>query len=780
MNEVVTNLKKIALGLSGIFLFSTMSIAQETSPLGDDFIFFVEGVNTSVPALPGASVIKDTKNPETRGNVVSISGGAFFQNGFFWEVGGQGGVDFSANIASGDSVFISVRLDSTQINGGKTIGLTIADVTNGTDSDLQFGITWRFPAEFYDNEWHDLVIPLPYATWAKHDSAKLGKNIKGQALPEDSLYSTYQARWSFDPAWSNVSFSEVGPADARFKDVEWNKVGRFAISLNNNQSATVFVDKFWVGSSKTDVSVATSAASPATGLAAAQPTNSNVRLTWAPADETVGSFNLYYSGSAITDITSPEVFLLGNFKTSDDLEFTHTSSVPHPSVTNVDYHYAVVTTNKWGYVPPTAEFATAQISATGTQLPFIFELSEAQETAVQSALISKSLETIGVPTGDFTPFQLQGASTSGAYKGPDDASAKIWASFGRLEGFSTLYLYMEVKDDDVRGGPANNPGEMMGTTIYPSSDEAKTWVAGPNADLNLEWNFYAKDQIIMNLGAYGVDFVTGTTNGVRKRGEKPDYYIAFQPVLRQAGATAPDSMITRMWLTEPSTNPSNAYETVYYNSTQTWTFSPVFEVVKENDVYKGWRALIAIDVQDLIQDETNDATFELPSKSELKYVPLMFTLVDKDGENPDGGNWWEVPTFQYSAPTRPGAGASGLFVTDPSIRALGTVALAGADVVTSNEQIEVEKAFKFELAQNYPNPFNPSTTIKFTLGEAQNVRLTVYNVLGQRVATIVRGEVMNSGTHAVQFDASKLASGVYTYTLEAGAFKTSKRMLLIK
>ena len=70
----------------------------------------------------------------------------------------------------------------------------------------------------------------------------------------------------------------------------------------------------------------------------------------------------------------------------------------------------------------------------------------------------------------------------------------------------------------------------------------------------------------------------------------------------------------------------------------------------------------------------------------------------------------------------------------------------------------------FALEQNYPNPFNPSTTIRYALPARSQVTLTVFNMLGQRVAVLVRGE-QESGHHEIQFDASGLASGVYLYQL---------------
>lgn len=85
----------------------------------------------------------------------------------------------------------------------------------------------------------------------------------------------------------------------------------------------------------------------------------------------------------------------------------------------------------------------------------------------------------------------------------------------------------------------------------------------------------------------------------------------------------------------------------------------------------------------------------------------------------------------------------------------------------------------FSLNQNYPNPFNPSTSIKYTLAGQNNVSLRVYDMLGREVATLVNG-VQTQGEHQVSFNASNLASGMYVYTLRAGNFTQSKKMLLMK
>jgi hypothetical protein len=87
---------------------------------------------------------------------------------------------------------------------------------------------------------------------------------------------------------------------------------------------------------------------------------------------------------------------------------------------------------------------------------------------------------------------------------------------------------------------------------------------------------------------------------------------------------------------------------------------------------------------------------------------------------------------------------------------------------------------RFGLEQNYPNPFNPSTTIRFEVPQVSKVTIKIYNVVGQVVTTLVNGQVMSAGRYEVSWDASRLASGVYFYNLEAGNVHLTKKMMLLK
>nr|MDA3883961.1 T9SS type A sorting domain-containing protein [Candidatus Delongbacteria bacterium] len=93
--------------------------------------------------------------------------------------------------------------------------------------------------------------------------------------------------------------------------------------------------------------------------------------------------------------------------------------------------------------------------------------------------------------------------------------------------------------------------------------------------------------------------------------------------------------------------------------------------------------------------------------------------------------------------------------------------------------IDSNMPLETSLEQNYPNPFNPTTTINFSIVEAGNVSMNVYNFSGQLVRSLVNGQ-MNAGMHTANFDASNLSAGVYYYTLEANNMTMTNKMILVK
>jgi len=121
------------------------------------------------------------------------------------------------------------------------------------------------------------------------------------------------------------------------------------------------------------------------------------------------------------------------------------------------------------------------------------------------------------------------------------------------------------------------------------------------------------------------------------------------------------------------------------------------------------------------------------------------------------------------------------FIQEPTtkeIKAGAVVPLDGSvSALPGSEGQSLPKEFR--LMQNFPNPFNPQTTIRFVLKQQRNVELSVYDASGKRIRTLFNGR-KKAGEHAVVFDASGLASGVYFYQLKSGNYSQTKKMLLIK
>ncbi len=116
---------------------------------------------------------------------------------------------------------------------------------------------------------------------------------------------------------------------------------------------------------------------------------------------------------------------------------------------------------------------------------------------------------------------------------------------------------------------------------------------------------------------------------------------------------------------------------------------------------------------------------------------------------------------------------------DTTTSSLNFLSLTKAVEAVSSE-LDYETPARYSLEQNYPNPFNPSTNINFAIPQASKVTLTVYDMLGRKVATLIDGEQLNAANHSVRFNASALASGMYIYRIEAGNFVSTRKMMLIK
>ncbi len=157
--------------------------------------------------------------------------------------------------------------------------------------------------------------------------------------------------------------------------------------------------------------------------------------------------------------------------------------------------------------------------------------------------------------------------------------------------------------------------------------------------------------------------------------------------------------------------------------------------------------------------DVNTTCFDVPrTLTDGQYIAVIHS----------GGN-----VFMYYTPGSTGTTCSyGIWVS----------VCSEADILANAEPLGVSQDFQpksLQLNPAFPNPFNPTTTIEFSLTKPTHTALKIHNIDGQEVAVLI-DEFLSAGDHSIDFSATDLASGVYTYTLESGGFSETKKITLIK
>ncbi|MBA4406784.1 hypothetical protein C0389_05870 [bacterium] len=170
----------------------------------------------------------------------------------------------------------------------------------------------------------------------------------------------------------------------------------------------------------------------------------------------------------------------------------------------------------------------------------------------------------------------------------------------------------------------------------------------------------------------------------------------------------------------------------------------------------------------------NNNTWAVGTKSTSPKIMGILQSTDK------GQSWTNTVNYTVFDTT------SNNNINDVAITPSGAAFVCGgASAIYTNstavgvEENENELPIVFELKQNYPNPFNPVTKISYSINQSGIVKLNIYDVLGRLVKTILN-QYQNAGNHSIEFDASRLSSGAYIYTMSINDFIASKKMLLVK
>lgn len=129
------------------------------------------------------------------------------------------------------------------------------------------------------------------------------------------------------------------------------------------------------------------------------------------------------------------------------------------------------------------------------------------------------------------------------------------------------------------------------------------------------------------------------------------------------------------------------------------------------------------------------------------------------------------PTFSYVLTV---AGTYN-YICEPHAPSMAGIIVVSQSAIVQNTSLAAD----FSLKQNFPNPFNPSTKINFSIPSASNVTLKIYDEVGREVETLVN-QNLNSGVYTVDWNAINHASGIYYYSISAGEFLQTKKMLLVK
>ncbi len=187
-----------------------------------------------------------------------------------------------------------------------------------------------------------------------------------------------------------------------------------------------------------------------------------------------------------------------------------------------------------------------------------------------------------------------------------------------------------------------------------------------------------------------------------------------------------------------------------------------FAVPVEITIFSGYATNNNVTLNWSTATETNNAGFEIERKSNESW--------DKIGFIPGSGTTTELRSYS--------------FIDENILSGFYSYRLKQIDFNGNYEysdviEIEIGTPTEYSLEQNYPNPFNPTTTISYSIKKKGLVSLKVFDILGNKVKTIVNEE-QESGNYKVQFNAYKIASGIYFYTLQAGEFISTKKMILLK
>lgn len=318
-----------------------------------------------------------------------------------------------------------------------------------------------------------------------------------------------------------------------------------------------------------------------------------------------------------------------------------------------------------------------------------------------------------------------------------------------------------------------------GTKIWYSSNFGTSWTAQPTTGQANSYTVWFNSPTVGLTG--GANFMATTNGGAAWAA------LTVPGTGNISGITGGG---TSWWVTRQatsiyeSTNNGTSWATAYtagagsyYHITKARTGTAVWGVRSNGAITKGYGAAVPVELASFVATsnegsvvldwstatETNNKGFEIERKVDgSEYSTIAF--VEGNGTST------LVKNYTY---------------TDANLQAgkytyrLKQIDLDGTSAYSKEVEVDVAQISSYALDQNFPNPFNPTTSISYRIPEASDVVIKIYDVMGTEVATLVNGK-QEAGAHSVVFDAAKLSSGSYIYTIKAGNFTSTKKMILMK
>ena len=704
------------------------ALGQAGPELGNDFIFFRNGANASIPNVDGTEEA-DANNPSEISLRYNFA--AWFYPSFNWER--PVGVDMRKNLAANDILHVKLKVDPANAASGlEETFIMFEDATNDTSDDLPMRLVWQIPATYRDGNWHTLEIPLPPPTCSEL------ANQRGTLGLANNWW--YGGSWSAATDRVGGYNDDCGGGNQYWKEFTWTNVKSLGVFWDYNAGGgSIWVDDLYIGQSGLDLTVADAPPAPLATATYSEETWGN-KISWTHDDtKGIGGYRIY--ASSLVEIDSDALqngFIqrIGQVSaTAADQSFSHYFShlTPHLAIDGVAvpavFEYAITTVSQFGVenfnVDGThMEFFNLEVT-TVEPANIISELTATETTVLFADLAAGNASGAGFGAEWPTFVVNQSRSKLGDQPTPPDndadLSGEIWLGYNQD---NELWIYAEVMDDDIE---------------FPVNAIANPWEYDI---IELGWANYS----LVDLDPpFTADPFLGTTHQDFQRGERADYSFRVMGLGTGALATA--------WNIQNNEQSAGSGATVDF-----------MEDGSGNQI--GYKILAVIALDEIQVAAQSDVVVAPPGTGEGETRAINIVLGDRDGgqrahqiqwslKDNAGSQWWNTPA-EWDVTVMLGRGIWDLD--------------ADSDVPT-----------EISLEQNYPNPFNPQTNIQFSLSTAETVYLTVHDLLGRTVATVLNGNALSSGTHTVTFDGSGLASGMYMYRLQVGSsFVQTRSMVLVK